>query len=127
MERKSEIKGYIAERAGGKVSSRYVLVRFAGRVAARLDEIRREQGLSQADLAVLVGTSKPQVNRLLSGDYTGMTATSMCKVAAALGYVVDPDIHPAVQGRREGERPRYANERRVVSRARRKERVAVTA
>lgn len=124
MKRNSDIQGYIAERSGGKVSPRYVLVRLAGRVAVQLDEIRREQELSQDALATLVGTSKAQVNRLLSGDYTGMTTKSMCKIAAALGCVVDVDIHPPrAEAKR---RPERAYGRRVAHAHRREALAAST-
>lgn len=94
MKSKSDIQGYVAERSGGKVSARYLQVRLAGRIAAGLDAIRQEQGLSQDALAKLAGTSKPQVNRLLSGDYTGMTTKSLCKIAAALGCDVEVKFPP---------------------------------
>jgi transcriptional regulator with XRE-family HTH domain len=126
MKRKSDIKGYIAERTGGKVTARYVLVRFAGRVAAQLDELRREQGLSQQDLADRLDTSKAQINRLLSGDYTGMTIKSMSKVAAALGVVVDPVIHEAVPAPRTRTTQRRRS-RRIVRTSRQRERQALIA
>lgn len=93
--KKSDIDGYVSERTRGRrVTARYILVRLAGRISAQLDALRREQDLSQQDLADLAGTSKAQVNRLLSGDYTGITTTSLCRVAAALGCDVDVHIRP---------------------------------
>lgn len=101
--KKSDIDAYVSERTRGRgVSARYILVRLAGRISAQLDALRRDQGLSQQNLADLAGTSKAQVNRLLSGDYTGTTTTSLCRVAAALGCDVDVRIRPvpdAPQGR----------------------------
>ena len=98
MRKKSDIQGYAAERSGGTISFQYLLVRLAGRVAARLDALRQEQELSQAELANRAGTSKAQLNRLLSGDYTGMTTRSLCKVAAALGCDVKVTIQPIRTG-----------------------------
>ena len=105
MRKKSDIQGYAAERSGGTVSFQYLLVRLAGRVAARLDALRQEQELSQAELANRAGTSKAQLNRLLSGDYTGMTTKSLCKVAAALGCDVEVRIQPIRPGTHK-QRPR---------------------
>lgn len=122
MKRQSDIQGYVAERSGGKISPRYVLVRLAGRVAAQLDDLRQEQVLSQEALAKLAGTSKAQVNRLLSGDYTGMTTKSLCKVAAALGCDVDVKIHP-VRAAAHRQRPRV----RSLAVAHRRRPVAATA
>lgn len=96
--KKSDIRGYVAERSGGVLSSQYLLARLAGRVAARLDALRQEQHLSQAELAGRAGTSKAQLNRLLSGDYTGMTTRSLCKVAAALSCDVEVTIQPIRPG-----------------------------
>ena len=103
----------IAERSGGEVSFQYLLVRLAGRVAARLDELRQEQELSQAELANRAGTSKAQLNRLLSGDYTGMTTKSLCKVAAALGCDVEVKIQP-IRPRTRDQRPRRADGQRTA-------------
>lgn len=103
---KSDVDGYVSERAQGRqVTARYVLVRLAGRISAQLDALRREQKLTQQDLADRAGTSKAHVNRLLSGDYTGMTTTSLCRVAAALGCHVEVKIRP-VPGRLRARRAR---------------------
>lgn len=93
--RRSDIKGYIEERTKGRrdwPSDRYLAVRFASRVAAQLDQLREQQGLSYEALADRAGTSKAQVIRLLSGTYDGMTTKSMAKLAAALRCEIDVRI-----------------------------------
>ncbi len=85
MRRKSDIRSYVAKRAQGKFTERYLLVRLAGQIAAQLEELREAQGLSQQQLAERAGTSKAHVNRLLRGDYTGTSLKSIAAVAQALG------------------------------------------
>ena len=85
MRRKSDIRNYVAKRAEGKFTERYLLVRLAGQIAAQLEELREEQGFSQQQLADRAHTSKAHVNRLLRGDYTGTSLKSIVAVAQALG------------------------------------------
>lgn len=95
--RRSDIKGYIAERARGRrdwPSDRYLAVRFASRVAAQLERLRQQQGLSYEALGERAGTSKSQAIRLLSGTYDGMTTKSIAKLASALRSEIDVTIRP---------------------------------
>lgn len=85
MRRKSDVQTYVAKRAQGKFTERYLLVRLAGQIAAQLEDLREEQGLSQQQLAERAHTSKAHVNRLLRGDYTGTSLKSIVAVAQALG------------------------------------------
>ncbi len=95
--RRSDIKGYIEERTRDRrdwPSDRYLAVRFASRVAAQLEQLRQQQGLSYDALADRAGTSKAQVIRLLSGTYDGMTTKSMAKLASALRCEIDVKVRP---------------------------------
>ena len=96
--RRSDIKGYIAERTKGRAdwpSDRYLAVRIASRAAAQFEQLREEQRLTYEALAQRAGTSKAQVIRLLSGTYDGMTTKSMAKLAAALGCEIEVRVRPA--------------------------------
>ena len=100
--RRSDIKGYIAERTKGRPewpSDRYLAVRIASRVAAQLEHVRERQELTYEALAQRAGTSKAQIIRLLSGTYDGMTTKSMAKVAAALGCEIEVRVHPRATAR----------------------------
>ena len=54
-------------------------------VALQLAALREECGLSQKELAKLVGTSQQQISRLESPSYEGHTLSMLRRVAEALG------------------------------------------
>lgn len=82
----AEIIAGRAERARAKwPSEKYSLTRYAARIAVELDSRREAQGLSLQQLADQAGTSKAQVVRVLSGNYTGITSHSLVRMARALG------------------------------------------
>lgn len=55
------------------------------RVAQAIYDARKEAGLSQRDLAKLIGTSHSTIVRLEDADYTGHSLTMLTRIAAALG------------------------------------------
>lgn len=57
--------------------------RLARKVATEVRRIRNHAGLTQAQLAKLVGTSQPQIARIESGKYYGTTVRSLCWIAVA--------------------------------------------
>ncbi|MDA7980768.1 MAG: helix-turn-helix transcriptional regulator [Pirellulales bacterium] len=54
-------------------------------VARMIRNARTEAGLSQADLAELVGTKQPAINRLENADYEGHSLSMLQAIAEALG------------------------------------------
>ncbi len=54
------------------------------RLALRIAELRRQEGLSQADLARRLGAKQQLIARIESLDHTNMTLTTLQKIAAAL-------------------------------------------
>lgn len=58
------------------------------RIAQRIAELRKEQGMSQAELADKSGMLRPHIARVESGRY-GITLDVLARIAAALGVKVD--------------------------------------
>ena len=55
------------------------------RVAQTIYDARKQAGLSQRELAKLIGTSHSTIVRLEDADYTGHSLTMLTRIAAALG------------------------------------------
>ncbi len=53
--------------------------------------MRKDNNLTQKDLAKLAGTSQPAIARLESGSYQNLSLSFIKKVAGALGAI--PEIH----------------------------------
>ncbi len=62
--------------------------RQALKVAMRIVELREEKGLSQQQLAKLMGTSQQAISRIESGEYDGFTLKTLEKIAEATGMRV---------------------------------------
>jgi transcriptional regulator with XRE-family HTH domain len=57
-------------------------------VALQIASLRKESGLSQKELANLVGTSQQQISRLESPSYEGHSLSMLRRVAEVLGATV---------------------------------------
>jgi transcriptional regulator with XRE-family HTH domain len=64
------------------------------KVAQRLYELRTGAGLTQQQLAELVGTSRTNIARLESAEYTGHSLSMLRRIAEALGRVVEVRFAP---------------------------------
>lgn len=62
--------------------------RQALKLALRIAELRDQKGLSQQELAKLMGTSQQAISRLESGEYDGFTLKTLEKIAEATGMRV---------------------------------------
>ena len=75
--------------------------RSSAEVARRIHTLRTEAGLSQRQLAKLVGTSHSVICRLEDDDYDGHSLRMLRRIAAALGnrveirFVPDPALKSA--------------------------------
>ena len=69
-------------------------------VARKLFELRTEAGLTQRQLAKLVGTSPSAVCRLEDADYEGHSLSMLRRIAAALSKKVEIRFVPATRRRR---------------------------
>ena len=63
--------------------------RASAEIARRLYELRDEAGLTQAELAELVGTSRTVITRLEDDDYDGHSLSMLRRVAAALNKRIE--------------------------------------
>jgi ribosome-binding protein aMBF1 (putative translation factor) len=74
--------------------------RVNARVASRIGELRQQAGLTQKELADLVGTTQSVISRLEDADYAGHSLTMLTRIAKALNQrvivmmVPDPGVMP---------------------------------
>jgi len=54
-------------------------------LAMKIAKLREKKGLSQQQLAELMGTSQQAISRIESGDYEGFTLKTIEKIAEATG------------------------------------------
>ena len=59
------------------------------RVAMLVYQVRTEAGMSQSELAKLVGTSQPNIARLEDADYEGHSLSMLQRIAEALGKRIE--------------------------------------
>ena len=64
------------------------------RVAMLIYEARTEAGLTQAELADLVGTSQPNIARLEDADYRSHSLSMLQRIAKALGKRIEISMVP---------------------------------
>ena len=69
--------------------------RSSAAVARQIYELRTQAGLSQRDLARLVGTTASVICRLEDDDYEGHSLTMLYRIAAALDQRVEIRFLPA--------------------------------
>ena len=62
--------------------------RQALKLAMKIAELRDQKGLSQQELAKLMGTSQQAISRIESGEYEGFTLKTLEKIAEATGMRV---------------------------------------
>jgi transcriptional regulator with XRE-family HTH domain len=66
----------------------------------QLANLRRKRGVSQAELAKIVGVSQPVIARIESGGVRNLTVGTIVRTAAALGGTVKIGIRPKQGTRR---------------------------
>lgn len=62
--------------------------RQALKLAMKIAELRSQKGLTQQELAKLMGTSQQAISRIESGAYEGFTLKTLEKIAEATGMRV---------------------------------------
>jgi len=71
-----------------KFKAHYLEERQALKLAIKIAELRQKKGLSQQQLAKLMGTSQQAISRIESGKYEGFTLRTLEKIAEATGMRV---------------------------------------
>jgi DNA-binding XRE family transcriptional regulator len=66
----------------------YQKERQALKLAMKIAKLREKKGLSQQQMAKLMGTSQQAVSRIESGEYEGFTLKTLEKIAEATGTKV---------------------------------------
>jgi DNA-binding XRE family transcriptional regulator len=64
-------------------------------LAIKIVELREKKGLSQQQLAKLMGTSQQAISRIESGVYEGFTLKTLEKIAESTGMRVKIEFVPA--------------------------------
>ena len=85
-------KRYIKDDA--RTQRRLKKVRSELSIAEEIYRIRTEAGLTQAQLAKLIGTSQSDVSRLENADYDGHSVKLLWRIAAAVHCRVDIKFVP---------------------------------
>ena len=68
-------------------------------IASKIYELRQKAGLTQKQLAELIGTKQPVISRLEEADYRGHTLEMLRKIAAALHCRLEVNIVPETHKR----------------------------
>ena len=63
-------------------------------IASQIYTIRKQAGLSQKQLANLVGTTQSVISRLEAADYTGHSLQMLTRIASVLHYKVEVHLVP---------------------------------
>ncbi|HVS11177.1 MAG TPA: helix-turn-helix transcriptional regulator, partial [Planctomycetota bacterium] len=69
-------------------------------VARHLYELRHQAGLTQKELAELVGTTHTVISRLENDDYEGHSLAMLRRIAAAVGKRVEVRFVPIKRAKR---------------------------
>lgn len=64
-------------------------------LALKIARLRENKGLSQQELAKLMGTSQQAISRIESGEYEGFTLKTLEKIAEATGTRLKVEFVPA--------------------------------
>lgn len=70
-------------------------------VARLIYEARKTAGLTQAELAELIGSKQPVIARLEDADYEGHSLTMLQRIAIALNQRIEINFVPAAEGQQE--------------------------
>ena len=89
-------------------------------VARQIYELRTAKGLTQQQLAELIGTKQPVIARLEDADYQGHSLAMLYRIGAALGCSVAVGFVPrsAAKGRKAQHAPMGLSARRTRAKAR---------
>jgi len=89
-------------------------------VARQIYELRTARGLTQQQLAELIGTKQPVIARLEDADYQGHSLAMLYRIGAALGCSVAVGFVPrsAAKGRKAQHAPMGLSARRTRAKAR---------
>lgn len=71
--------------------------RFNGRIAQVIYDARCKSGLTQRELAKLVGTTQSVIARLEDADYEGRSLTMLYRIASALHRRVELRLVPKIK------------------------------
>ena len=103
MSRKTRNAAKILDRVTGKDPElREMIVEEAlnAKVARMIYEARTRAGLTQAELAELIGTTQSVIARLEDADYEGHSLSMLQRIAEALGQRLEVSFTPAATGTR---------------------------
>ena len=95
MDKKTSFDSYLEEQLRDQeVSKRFKDSGKSWDIALQLSRLRDKKGLSQKELARIVGTSQQQISRLESPSYKGHSVSMLRRVAEALDAQIQLKIIP---------------------------------
>ncbi|MHB8069275.1 MAG: helix-turn-helix domain-containing protein [Desulfobaccales bacterium] len=71
--------------------------RVHAQVARTIYDLRKQAGLTQKELAKLIGTTQSVISRLEDADYAGHSLSMLSRIATALGQRLVFSVMPAAQ------------------------------
>jgi DNA-binding XRE family transcriptional regulator len=84
MRKATTFRGWLKEKLKDKeFKEGYEEEKLALELAQKISQLRKQQNLTQAELAERMGTSQQAVSRIESGTYEGFSIKTLEKVAAA--------------------------------------------
>ncbi|MBI4643063.1 MAG: XRE family transcriptional regulator [Deltaproteobacteria bacterium] len=72
--------------------------RVHAQVAHTIYDLRKQQGLTQKELAKMIGTTQSVISRLEDADYEGHSLSMLSRIATALGQRLVFSVAPAAPG-----------------------------
>jgi transcriptional regulator with XRE-family HTH domain len=75
--------------------------RMHAQVARTIYDLRKQAGLTQKELAKMIGTTQSVISRLEDADYEGHSLSMLSRIATALKQRLVFSVVPAAQGGRE--------------------------
>ena len=84
-------------------------------VAQMIYDARSRAGLSQSELAELIGSKQPVIARLEDGEYQGHSLTILQRIAAALEQRLELRFVPQKKPARRGQRVSISSRRKLLT------------
>lgn len=89
-----------AEEADPKLAAGVAEARRKLRLGIQIQDLREKAGLTQTELARMIGTSQPAVARIESAEYERLSLTTLLKIGRALGLTLEIGFKPKKRSRK---------------------------
>lgn len=76
-----------------------LVAEVAARIANTIEAIREKEHVTLSELAQRVGSSTSQMSRVLSGEYSGISLSTLVRISAGLGYTPEVTFRRTITAR----------------------------